>query len=66
MAARLYWSLKVFGAGELAILDGGDAGWLAAGQAQDAERAAKKEARTKARGKGTGRRDPQSGDAASE
>ena len=41
-------------------------GWLAAGQAQDAERAAKKEARTKARGKGTGRRDPQSGDAAAE
>jgi ribosome biogenesis GTPase A len=40
--------------------------WLAAGQAQDAERAAKKEARAKSRGKGTGRRDPQSGDAASE
>lgn len=31
MAARLYWSLKVYGANDLAILDGGDAGWLAAG-----------------------------------
>ncbi len=33
MAARLYWSLKVYGEDRLAILDGGDAGWLAAGQA---------------------------------
>lgn len=32
MAARLYWSLKVYGEDHLAILDGGDAGWLAAGQ----------------------------------
>lgn len=38
MAARLYWSLKVLGAGELAILDGGDAGWLAAGQALVADK----------------------------
>lgn len=33
MAARLYWSLKIYGADALAILDGGDAGWLAAGHA---------------------------------
>lgn len=33
MAARLYWSLKVYGEDHVAILDGGDAGWLAAGQA---------------------------------
>ncbi len=32
MAARLYWSLKVYGEDRIAILDGGDAGWLAAGQ----------------------------------
>lgn len=33
MAARLYWSLKVYGEDRIAILDGGDAAWLAAGQA---------------------------------
>lgn len=31
MAARLYWSLKVYGEDRIAILDGGDAGWLGAG-----------------------------------
>jgi len=33
MAMRLYWSLKVYGEDRVAVLDGGDAGWLAAGQA---------------------------------
>ena len=36
--------------------------WLAAGLAKDAERAAKKEARLKSRGKGSGKREPGSGD----
>lgn len=36
--------------------------WLAAGLAKDAERAAKKEARLKYRGKGSGKREPGSGD----
>lgn len=31
MAARLYWTLKSYGHGELALLDGGNAAWLAAG-----------------------------------
>ncbi|MDI3259532.1 MAG: rhodanese-like domain-containing protein [Sinobacteraceae bacterium] len=31
MATRLYWSLKYYGTDELAILDGGNAAWLAAG-----------------------------------
>jgi len=38
MAARLYWSLKFYGARDLAILDGGDAGWLAAGQTLTSDR----------------------------
>ena len=36
--------------------------WLAEGLAKDAERAAKKEARLKSRGKGSGKREPGSGD----
>lgn len=40
MAARLYWSLKVYGEDRIAILDGGDAGWLAAGQALVSDKAA--------------------------
>lgn len=31
MAARVYWSLKVHGAQDIAILDGGASAWLAAG-----------------------------------
>jgi thiosulfate/3-mercaptopyruvate sulfurtransferase len=31
MAARLYWSLKVYGQNQMAILDGGDAAWITAG-----------------------------------
>jgi thiosulfate/3-mercaptopyruvate sulfurtransferase len=31
MATRLYWSLKYYGSDDLAILDGGNAAWLAAG-----------------------------------
>ncbi len=31
MAARVYWSMKVYGDNNLAILDGGTAAWLAAG-----------------------------------
>lgn len=30
-AARVYWTLKVYGADQLAILDGGNAAWLGAG-----------------------------------
>lgn len=30
-AARLYWTLKYYGAGEMALLDGGHAAWLQAG-----------------------------------
>lgn len=30
-AARLYWTLKVYGATEMALLDGGNAAWIAAG-----------------------------------
>lgn len=43
VAARLYWSLKYYGAKRLAILDGGTTGWLAAGNAvsTDAAPAAK-------------------------
>ncbi|TJY64835.1 sulfurtransferase [Sinimarinibacterium sp. CAU 1509] len=32
-AARLYWTLKVYGADDMAILDGGNAAWLEAGYA---------------------------------
>lgn len=31
-AARLYWTLKLYGADALAVLDGGNAAWLQAGQ----------------------------------
>jgi thiosulfate/3-mercaptopyruvate sulfurtransferase len=31
MAARVYWSMKIYGDDNLTILDGGTAGWLAAG-----------------------------------
>ncbi|HWT16518.1 MAG TPA: rhodanese-like domain-containing protein [Patescibacteria group bacterium] len=31
MAARLYWSLKTYGHRDMALLDGGNAAWLAAG-----------------------------------
>ncbi len=34
-AARLYWTLKYYGADELAILDGGHARWVAEGRATD-------------------------------
>lgn len=31
MAARLYWTLKIYGEKDMALLDGGNVGWLAAG-----------------------------------
>jgi thiosulfate/3-mercaptopyruvate sulfurtransferase len=31
MAARLYWTLKTYGEKDMALLDGGNVGWLAAG-----------------------------------
>ncbi len=31
MAARFYWTLKTYGEKDMALLDGGNAGWLAAG-----------------------------------
>ena len=31
MAARLYWTLKTYGETDMALLDGGNVGWLAAG-----------------------------------
>jgi thiosulfate/3-mercaptopyruvate sulfurtransferase len=30
-AARIYWTLKVYGADDIALLDGGNAAWIAAG-----------------------------------
>ena len=37
MAARVYWSMKVYGDDQLAILDGGTTGWLQQGLAFNAE-----------------------------
>ncbi len=39
-AARVYWSLKVYGDDDLAILDGGLARWLAEGRAVETRRSA--------------------------
>lgn len=40
-ATRLYWSLKVYGEDNMAVLDGGVAAWLAAGNAVTTAEAAK-------------------------
>lgn len=44
MAARLYWTLKSYGETDLALLDGGNAGWLAAGYEVSTEAAGTPEA----------------------
>lgn len=36
-AARLYWTLKIYGAEQVALLDGGNAAWLQAGHAVTTE-----------------------------
>lgn len=40
-ALRLYWTLKVFGEDRVAVLDGGNAGWLAAGRSLETAAPAK-------------------------
>lgn len=39
-AARVYWTLKYYGANELALLDGGNAAWLGAGLPVSTDKAA--------------------------